>query len=170
MSYILPETSQEYVAHIWLLPCRHLLRIVFLISTNLVTTHLYVFPFSKSCQIFHSFYPCGIMSFSILKPIHWILNELLGIKWISYRRKSFHLLRYFCKDQKFPGKEFLLTFYFLSSPTQWQVVFIFTFLSTLFQKCYFTWSWHVLLYHRYGDRSICPQFTVKLMGMTRQLF
>lgn len=66
MSYIVPETFQEYVAHIWLIPCRHLLRVGLLISINSVTTHLYVFPFSKSCQIFRSFYPCGVRSFTFL--------------------------------------------------------------------------------------------------------
>lgn len=113
-----------------------------------MTTQLHVFPFSKSsCQFFILSIPVVLLPFLFYFKIHslsfcwcfgneWTLNELLGVKWISYMKKTFCLLRYFCKDQKFPGKSFLLTFYFLSSPTQCQVVFTFTFLSTLFQKCY----------------------------------
>lgn len=62
---------QEYVAHTWLFPCRHLLRVAFLISTNSVTTQLHVFPFSKSsCQFFILSIPVVLLPFLFYFKIH----------------------------------------------------------------------------------------------------
>lgn len=89
LSSILSEISKD-VWLVWLLPCRHFLRPVFLIFSSSVTTHLLIFPFSKSSllvKISNSLSSCQssiLFTFVTLYFLYHFITHQLSFCW-SFR-------------------------------------------------------------------------------------